>query len=58
MRTAPGTAVQNENMLSVGNAMSRAPIWSGTTKLPNAPIRIGMIAKKIMIVACIVKSEL
>ena len=58
MRTAPGTAVQNENMLSVGNAMSRAPICSGTTKLPNAPIRIGMIAKKIMIVACIVKSEL
>ena len=38
--------------------MSRAPIWMGTTKLPNAPIKIGMIAKKIMIVACIVKSEL
>ncbi len=35
-----------------------APICSGTTKFPNAPIRIGMIAKKIMIVACIVKSEL
>ncbi len=38
--------------------MSRAPIWSGTTKFPKAPSRIGMIAKKIMIVACIVKSEL
>ena len=58
MTTAPGTAVQNDSILSVGNAMSRAPIWMGTTKLPNAPIRIGMIAKKIMIVACIVKSEL
>ena len=58
MMTAAGTAVQKESMFRVGNAMSRAPIWIGTTKLPNAPIKIGMIAKKIMIVACIVKREL
>ncbi len=58
MTTAAGTATQKDIMLSLGKAMSRAPIWMGTTKLPNAPIRIGMIAKKIMIVACIVKSEL
>ena len=58
MTTAAGTAVQNDSMFSVGKAMSRAPICRGTTKLPKAPIRIGMIAKKIMIVACIVKREL
>ncbi len=58
MMTAAGTATQKDIMLSFGKAMSRAPIWIGTTKFPNAPIRIGMIAKKIMIVACIVKSEL
>ena len=58
IRTAPGTAIQKEAMFSFGKAMSRAPIWIGTTKFPNAPIKIGMIAKKIMIVACIVKSEL
>ena len=56
--TAAGTATQNDIMFSFGKAMSRAPILIGMTKLPNAPIRIGMIAKKIMIVACIVKSEL
>ena len=42
-------------MLSVGNAMSRAPIMSGMQKLPNAPMRIGVMAKKIMIRPCIVK---
>ncbi len=35
--------------------MSRAPIASGMTKLPRAPIRSGVTAKKIMIVPCIVK---
>jgi hypothetical protein len=31
MRIAPGTAVQNDIMFRRGNAMSRAPICSGTT---------------------------
>ena len=43
-------------MLSVGNAMSSAPIINGISQLPNAPAKTGMITKKIMIVACIVKS--
>ena len=42
-------------MFSFGNAMSRAPIISGMQKLPNAPMRIGVIAKKIMMRPCIVK---
>ena len=36
--------------------MSRAPSDSGMQKLPNAPMRIGVTAKKIMMVPCIVKS--
>ena len=43
-------------MLSVGKAMSSAPIISGIRKLPNAPARIGMITRKIITVACIVNS--
>ena len=43
-------------MLSIGNAMSSAPIISGIRKLPNAPARIGMITMKIITVACIVNS--
>ena len=35
--------------------MSRAPIISGMQKLPNAPIMIGVMAKKIMMRPCIVK---
>ena len=46
---------QKESMLRTGNAMSRAPIISGMQRLPKAPIRIGVIAQKIMIVPCIVK---
>src|SRR3954470_15442195 len=48
--------VQNDSMFSTGKAMSRAPMSSGTQKLPNPPIRIGVMAKKIMIVPCMVKS--
>ncbi len=43
-------------MFSVGNAISSAPIISGIKKLPNAPAKIGMITKKIITLACIVKS--
>ena len=38
--------------------MSLAPIISGIVKLPNAPVRIGMMTKKIMIEACMLKSML
>src|SRR3569623_145237 len=48
--------VQNDSMFSTGNAMSRAPISKGRQKLPKPPIRIGVRAKKIMIVPCIVNS--
>ena len=47
---------QYDSMLSVGNAMSSAPIMSGIRKLPKAPARIGMMTRKIITVACIVKS--
>ena len=50
--------VQNDSMLRKGKAMSRAPIMSGMQKLPKAPARIGMITKKIMMVACIVNAML
>src|SRR5579871_788382 len=43
---------QYDIMFNFGNAMSRAPIMSGIVKLPNAPVRSGIITKKIMIVAC------
>jgi len=49
--------VHTDSMFSVGNAMSRAPIMSGMQKFPNAPMRMGVTAKKIMIVPCIVKSD-
>ncbi len=58
MMMAAGTEVQNDSMFRNGNAMSRAPIMSGMRKLPKHPTRIGMTAKKIMIVACMVKNAL
>src|SRR5262245_53633998 len=58
MMMADGTMVQNDSMLSSGNAMSRAPIISGMRKFPKHPTKIGMIAKKIMMVACMVKNAL
>src|SRR6185369_6132669 len=56
--TAAGSVNQKENMLSSGKAMSPAPIMSGIRKLPNPPTKNGVTTKKIMIVACIVNSEL
>ena len=38
--------------------MSSAPIWSGISRLPKTPTSSGMIAKKIMMVPCMVTSEL
>ena len=58
MMTPASAVTQNDSMLSSGKAMSRAPIMSGMQKLPKAPTRIGMITKKIMIVACMVNAML
>ena len=40
---------QNEMLFMRGNAMSGAPIISGTNQLPKPPISAGMTRKKIMI---------
>ena len=40
---------QNEMLFMRGNAMSGAPIISGTIQLPKPPIIAGMTMKKIMI---------
>ena len=57
--TTPATApLQKESMFRVGKAISLAPIISGIRKFPKLPTRIGMTTKKIMIVACMVKSIL
>lgn len=47
--------VQNESMFSSGNAMSRAPIIRGMQRLPKQPIKIGVMAKKIITSPCVVK---
>ena len=56
--TNAGHSTQYDIMLSLGNAISGAPIIRGIVKLPNAPVRNGMMTKKIMMVACIVKNML
>ena len=49
---------QNEMLFMRGNAMSGAPIISGTNQLPKPPIIAGMIMKKIMIRPCPVTNTL
>ena len=49
---------QNERLLSLGNAMSGAPIISGTIQLPNPPIIAGITMKKIMMMAWLLKNTL
>ncbi len=44
-----GGSSQNEMLFMRGNAMSGAPIMSGTNQLPKPPIIAGMTMKKIMI---------
>ena len=44
-----GGSSQNEMLFMRGNAMSGAPIISGTNQLPKPPIIAGMTMKKIMI---------
>src|SRR6516164_7697754 len=55
MTAKAGHMNQYDIMFSLGNAMSRAPIMSGMVKLPNAPVSSGIITKKIMIDACMLK---
>ena len=49
---------QNEMLFMRGNAMSGAPIMSGTNQLPKPPIIAGMTMKKIMIRPCAVAKTL
>ena len=49
---------QNEMLFMRGNAMSGAPIISGTNQLPKPPIIAGMTMKKIMISPCAVANTL
>jgi hypothetical protein len=44
----PGSS-QNEMLFMRGNAMSGAPIMSGTNQLPKPPISAGISTKKIMV---------
>ena len=48
--------IKNQNLILFirGNAMSAAPNISGTSQLPNPPIKIGITIKKIIIKACAV----
>ena len=56
--TNAGHMNQYDIMFSFGNAMSVAPIMSGIRKLPKAPVSNGMITKKIITEACMLKSML
>src|SRR5207237_1768767 len=49
---------QNEMLFMRGNAMSGAPIISGTNQLPKPPIIAGITMKKIMIRPCEVTNTL
>ena len=49
---------QNEMLFMRGNAMSGAPIISGTNQLPKPPIIAGITMKKIMIRPCAVVNTL
>ena len=49
-----GGSSQNEMLFIRGNAMSGAPIISGTNQLPKPPIIAGMTTKKIITRACVV----
>ena len=53
-----GIRSQKLMLFNRGNAMSGAPIISGTIQLPNPPIIAGMTMKKIMISPCAVISTL
>ena len=56
--TAATGTIQKLTMLSQGNATSRAPIWSGITKLPSAPVTSGISTSQTIAVPCIVNISL
>src|SRR5262249_20627977 len=58
MKKKAGHMNQYDIMFSLGNAMSLAPIISGMVKLPKAPTSMGMMTKKIITEACMLKSML
>ena len=49
---------QNEMLFMRGNAMSGAPIMSGTSQFPKPPIMAGMTMKKIMMIPWLVTATL
>ena len=53
-RIAAGTSSQKLMLFMRGNAMSGAPIISGTNQFPKPPIIAGMMKKKTMIRPCAV----
>ncbi len=53
----PKRKSQYESAFRRGNAMSRAPIISGTRKLPK-PARIGTTTRKTIVVPCMVMTSL
>src|SRR5208283_4065207 len=57
-RQNEATSTQNDMLLSLGKAMSGAPISSGTNQLPKPPISAGITMKKIMMTAWLVKNTL
>src|SRR5262245_18754749 len=57
-KTKAGHMNQYDIMFSLGKAMSLAPIISGIRKLPMAPVSQGLMTKKIISVACMLKSML
>ena len=50
-RQNEATNIQNDMLLSLGKAMSGAPIMIGTNQFPKPPISAGITMKKIMITA-------
>ena len=52
--------IKNQNLILFirGNAISAAPSISGTSQLPNPPIKIGITIKKIIIKAWAVTTTL
>src|SRR5688500_11122804 len=56
MTMKAGHMNQYDIMFNLGKAMSLAPIISGMRKLPNPPVRNGMITKKIITEACMLKA--
>jgi hypothetical protein len=56
--TKDGISSQKLMLFMRGNAMSGAPIISGTNQLPKPPIMAGMTMKNTMIRPCAVTSTL